>query len=94
MEQIVVKRRMYIPGLNQFNHLVVKALSRFYSTLIKYRLSVLPLPVGLVQAKAPVCGVVGVILILMKALLLHTVIYAQQKSCDKYQSEYIFFHFL
>ena len=73
MKNKVIKRWVYIPGLDQFNKAVVKALSLFYHKFIKDSLPVLPLPVRLIEAKASVAGKICIVLIFMKALFLETI---------------------
>ena len=79
MEQKIIKGWMHIPGLNQLNHSIVKALSRLNGKLIQHSLPLLPLPVRLKQPYAPVAGVVGIVFILVKSSLLRSVENAQSQ---------------
>ena len=92
VEYHVVNRRVYIPGLNKLYKSVVKALAFFHRKFIKDSLPVLPLPVRLIEPKAPVTGKVSIILIFMKALLLKAIEQTKSQGHDKDQAEYVLFY--
>jgi hypothetical protein len=54
MKYEIINRRVYIPGLNKLYKSIVETLSIFYHKFIKDGLSVLPLSVRLIKAKASV----------------------------------------
>ena len=92
MKDKIVKGRVYIPGLDQFNKSIVKTLSLFYCKFIKDSLPLLPLPVRLIQANASVTGKIGVVLIFMKTLLLKAIEQTKSQGGDKDQAEYVLFY--
>ena len=61
---------MYIPGLNETDHSIVKGLTGFYCKFLCYGGPILPLSVRLVKTNAPVGRIVRIVLILMKSHLL------------------------
>ena len=88
MENIIVKRRMHIPGLHHFHHIIAKFFSLEHHEIIAVAVPGEPCPVIHRQPGRLVGRIIGIKLILMEAALARSKIEQNKKLQNQEYKEH------